>query len=133
PQDAHARRRYHQHRSGRGSDPPSMRTALFLFLLSSAALGQPVPDPVREQPAETAPPPEPITPPRLLEPVVADYPPGASGAARVVLQLDVDVQGLPQHVTVLSPLQPGFDESALAAAQKLHFEPARRGATPIVG
>ena len=48
-----------------------------------------------------------------------------------ILQLDVDVQGRPQNVKVISSPQPGFDESALAAAQKLRFEPARRGATPI--
>src|SRR5215468_1485694 len=103
-----------------------MRRLLVLLLLSHAALAQPVPDPVPQK-AEPAP----LTPPRLLEPVVADYPPGATTAARVLLQLDVDDKGLPQNVKVLSPPQPGFDESALAAAQKLRFDPARRGEQPI--
>src|SRR5258706_8507028 len=105
--------------------------ALALLLVATAAPAQPVPDPVREKPAEAAPAPEPITPPKLVEPVLADYPAGSVGAARVILQLDVDVQGLPQNVKVISSPQPGFDESALAAAAKLRFEPARRGAAPI--
>jgi TonB family protein len=107
-----------------------MRRALALALFSSAALAQPVPDP---QPAQQPPqaPAETLTPPKLVEQVPAAYPPGASGAARVVLQVDIDVQGLPRDVKVLSPPQPGFDESALAAAQKLRFEPARRGDAPI--
>ena len=84
-----------------------MRRLLVLLLLSHAALAQPVPDPVREGPPTA---PEALTPPRLLEPVIAEYPPGATGAARVVLQVDVDETGLPQNVKVLSQPQPGFDE-----------------------
>ena len=105
-----------------------MRRLLVLLLLSHAALAQPVPDPVREK---ERPAPEALTPPRLLEPVIAEYPPGATGGVRVVLQVDVDESGLPQNVKVLSQPQPGFDESSLAAAQKLRFEPARRGDKPI--
>ena len=105
-----------------------MRRLLVLLLLSHAALAQPVPDPVREKERAA---PESLTPPRLLEPVIAEYPPGATGGARVVLQVDVDESGLPQNVKVLSQPQPGFDESSLAAAQKLRFEPARRGDKPI--
>src|SRR5207237_1046019 len=105
-----------------------MRRLLVLLLLSHAALAQPVPDPVREGPTTA---PEALTPPRLLEPVIADYPPGATGAARVVLQVEVDENGVPQNVKVLSQPQPGFDESSLAAAQMLRFEPARRGDNPI--
>src|SRR5882672_4713969 len=104
-----------------------MRTAaLVLLFVSPAALAQPVPDPVREKPAEAAPAVEPITPPKLIEPVLADYPAGAVGAARVILQLEIDVQGMPRNVKVISSPEAGFDESALAAAQKLRFEPARR-------
>ncbi|MGZ6142748.1 MAG: TonB-dependent receptor domain-containing protein [Myxococcales bacterium] len=99
-----------------------------MLVLIALLLAQPVPDPVRQK---AEPPPETLTPPRLIEPVVADYPPGATGAARVVLQLDVDEQGLPQNLKVLSPPQPGFDESALTAARKLRFEPARRGDQPL--
>ena len=107
----------------------AMRRALaLLVLVSAAALAQPVPDPTPERaPAQ----PEPLTPPELIEPALADYPPGASGAARVVLQLDIDAQGVPQEPTVLSPPQPAFDAAALAAARKLRFTPARRGAAAI--
>src|SRR5207237_8400950 len=122
PQDAHAGGVGHQHRPAGEPAAASMRSVLFLLLISAAAAAQPVPDPVREKPAEAAP--EPITPPKLVEPVLADYPAGEIGAARVILQLDVDVQGRPQNVKVISSPQPGFDESALAAAPKLHFEPA---------
>src|SRR6266851_2000901 len=106
-----------------------MRPALLFLVISAAALAQPVPDPVREKPPEATP--EPLTPPKPIAPVTAEAPPGAIGPARVLLQLDVDAQGLPQNLKILSPPQPGFDESALAAAQQLRFEPARRGATPI--
>jgi TonB family protein len=107
-----------------------MRRELALLLFAaSAALAQPVPDPVRDKPARAAP--EPLTPPRLLEQVRAEYPPGATGTVRVLVQVDVDPQGMPQEPKVLSPPQPGFDEAALVAARKLRFEPARQGATPI--
>ena len=53
-----------------------------------------------------APAPEPFTPPKLVEEVVAEYPPGASGAARVFLQLDIDEGGVPGKLVVLgSPQQ----------------------------
>lgn len=74
---------------------------------------------------------EALTPPRLIAPALAEYPQGAVGGARVLLQLDVDEKGEPQNVKVLSTPQEGFDESALAAAHKLRFEPARRGDKPI--
>src|SRR5260370_36535581 len=95
-------------------------------LVLSLLLAQPVPDPVRAQEA-----PAPLSPPRLIEPVAAEYPPGRTGAARVVVQLDVDVQGEPTNLSVLTPPQPGFDEAALAAAQKLRFEPATQGGKPV--
>lgn len=109
-----------------------MRRALTLLLLvSPLALAQPVPDPVRENAKELAQPPEPITPPKLVEPVLAGYPPGETAAARVVLQFDIDPQGFPRDLKVLSPPQPAFDAAALAAAGKLRFEPARRGPLAI--
>jgi TonB family protein len=49
----------------------------------------------------------------------------------VVLQVEVDLQGLPRNVAVVSAPQPLFDEAALQAAQALRFEPARRGAEAI--
>src|SRR5438445_114659 len=104
-----------------------MRFALLLcpLCLAGGARGQPVPDP-RGEPV-----PEVLTPPKLIEEVPPEYPAGASGSARVVLQLDVDERGAPGNLLVLSGPQPGFDESALAAARKLRFDPARRGGQPI--
>src|SRR3954463_13683723 len=96
--------------------------------LAVGALAQPVPDPQREAPA---PAPEIITPPRLIAEVPPVYPAGASGTARVVLQVDVDEQGLPGNLAVVGAPQPGFDEAALAAAAQLRFEPARRGERPV--
>ena len=87
-----------------------------------AARAQPVPDPQRD-----AAPPQALTPARLLDEAPPEYPPGASGVARVVLQLDVDERGVPGNLVVLTPPQPIFDDAALSAAQKLRFEPARRG------
>src|SRR3989441_4862621 len=75
--------------------------------------------------------PEVLTPPKLIEEVPPEYPAGACGSARVVLQLDVDERGAPGNLLVLSEPQPGFAESALAAARKLRFDPARRGGQPI--
>ncbi|HUJ25661.1 MAG TPA: hypothetical protein VLW85_06570, partial [Myxococcales bacterium] len=85
-----------------------------MVLALLALLAQPVPDPVREQ-APAA-----LVPPRLVgEAPLAQYPPGKTGAARVVLQIDVDEHGAPQNILVLTPPQPGFDEAALAAARTL--------------
>ncbi|HEY6050276.1 MAG TPA: TonB-dependent receptor, partial [Thermoanaerobaculia bacterium] len=49
----------------------------------------------------------------------------------MVLQIDVDAAGNVSDAQVVSPPQPGFDESALAAARRLRFEPARQGDSPI--
>ena len=74
----------------------------------------------------------PITAPSPTGPAVeAEYPAGESRGARVVLELDVDAQGEVTAARVLTPPQPRFDESALAAARRLRFEPARRGSEPL--
>ena len=76
----------------------------------------------------------PIEPPQLIgEPVVAEYPAGSAEGrgARVVLELLVDAQGLPAEVHAITPPQPGFDESALAAARRLRFSPAHVGEKPV--
>ncbi len=100
-------------------------------LLSLSALGaraQAVPDPVQKKTEAPAPAPLPITPPALAgEMPQADYPQAARAerrTARVVLELDVTEQGLGQNAKVVSPPQPGFDESALAVVPKLRFTPA---------
>jgi TonB family protein len=93
-----------------------MRRTLALLCSATAALAQ--------APAQ-------ITPPRPLEPVLAEYPQGSSGAARVVLEIDIDALGNVSAARVVSPPQPAFDEAALTAAHKLRFEPARQGDAPI--
>ncbi len=103
-------------------------SGILALICAAAARAQPVPDPVPER---TAPAPELFTPPRLVQDASAGYPAGASGAARVVLQVDIDEQGLPTNLAVVGPPQPGFDEAALAAASKLRFEPGRRGDKPV--
>src|SRR5438105_1342652 len=99
-----------------------MSGALFLCVLTSAAMAQPVPDPQRESP---------LAPPKLIESAAPEYPPDKTGAARVVVQLDIDEKGVPGNLAVLTPPQPGFDESALAAARKLRFTPAAQGGKPV--
>ncbi|HEX9575312.1 MAG TPA: TonB-dependent receptor [Myxococcales bacterium] len=102
------------------------RAAALLIVCAGAATAQPVPDPQPEQkPAAPAPP---ITPPQPVgPPVEAEYPVGETGGARVVLDLEVDAQGQVAAAHVVSPPRPRFDESALAAARRLRFDPARRG------
>jgi TonB family protein len=102
-----------------------MSVALVLLCAAGAAVAQPVPDPVRERAAPR------LTPPKLIGEPAADYPAGATGAARVVLQVDIDEQGGVKALTVISSPQPPFDTSALAAARRLRFEPARLDEKPI--
>ena len=99
--------------------------------LVALLLAQAVPDPVRE--AQTSPPAA-FTPPKLAgDPVLAEPPPGALAGARVVLEIDVDERGQVSAAKVVTPAQPGFDESALVASRRLRFEPARLGekAVPV--
>jgi TonB family protein len=107
-----------------------LRTLVLLCGLALRAGAQPVPDPQREEkPAQPA---APITPPQLVgPPVEAEYPQGEAAGARVVLEIDVDAQGQVSAAKVVTPPQPRFDESALAAARRLRFEPARRGGEPV--
>ncbi len=113
------------------SSAPPVYLLHLCALLSLSALGaraQAVPDPVQKKTEAPAPAPLPITPPALAgEMPQADYPQAALAerrAARVVLELDVTEQGLGQNAKVVSPPQPGFDESALAVVPKLRFTPA---------
>jgi len=100
------------------------------LLVAIPALAQPVPDPQPEEKPPKAP--APITPPRPVgPPVEAEYPVGETNGARVVLEIDVDAHGQVSAARVVSPPQPRFDESAVAAARRLRFEPARRGDEPV--
>src|SRR5450432_1670951 len=109
-----------------------MRVTLALMLVALAGRAQSLPEPQREAPPQREEQKqEEITPPKLISETPAPYPAGAAGAARVVQQVDVDVQGLSQKLSVVSAAQPLFDEAPLRAAQSLRFEPAKRGVTPI--
>ena len=101
---------------------------LCLVCLAGGSLAQPVPEPRRDSPPAPG---EILTPPKLTAEVAPSYPEGASGAARVVLQVDIDEHGNPANLAVLGDPQPAFDEAALAAAAQLRFEPARRGEKPV--
>ncbi|HMJ13127.1 MAG TPA: TonB family protein [Polyangiaceae bacterium] len=100
------------------------------LLASSSALAQaeaPVPGP-SAKPA--------VTPPRVLVNQAAEYPAQAlkeriRQSVTVVLLLDIDAAGNVTRAVPEAPQGHGFDEAAVAAAQKLKFEPARRGDAPI--
>ena len=67
--------------------------------------------------------------PRPLNYAPPRYPAAAEKAgleATVTLQLDIDQRGRVTKAFVVDPAGHGFDESALEAAQKLEFDPARR-------
>ncbi|WP_437579821.1 TonB-dependent receptor domain-containing protein [Sorangium sp. So ce887] len=80
-------------------------------------------------PAPTAAPAGRATPPRALNYTPPAYPPEAEKQGlegSVTLQLDIDRNGRVKQAVVVESAGHGFDESAVAAAQKLEFEPARR-------
>src|SRR5438874_71211 len=104
------------------------------LLMPAAALAQTVPEPQREAKQPEAPPQETVVPPRLLEAAQADYPASQLAErkpARVVLEIDVDEAGAVSTARVVSPPQPDFDASALAAAKRLKFAPASQGGKAI--
>ncbi|AUX41432.1 ligand-gated channel protein [Sorangium cellulosum] len=82
------------------------------------------------QPADAAPAPAGrATPPRALNYTPPEYPKEAEQQGiegSVTLQLDIDRSGRVKQAVVVESGGHGFDESAVAAAQKLEFEPARR-------
>ncbi|WP_437604247.1 TonB-dependent receptor [Sorangium sp. So ce590] len=80
-------------------------------------------------PAPAAAPAGRATPPRALNYTPPAYPPEAERQGlegSVTLQLDIDRNGRVKQAVVVESAGHGFDESAVAAAQKLEFEPARR-------
>jgi TonB family protein len=71
-----------------------------------------------------------LTPPKLVTFVDAAYPAAAKAAgvqAQVDLEMTIDATGKVTDVRVVAPVGNGFDESAVEAARKFAFEPARRG------
>lgn len=68
-----------------------------------------------------------VTMPRPRNYSAPEFPKEAEGlTGRVTLQLDISKEGKVLQVAVIEPAGHGFDESAVAAAKKLDFEPARR-------
>lgn len=75
-----------------------------------------------------------FVPPRLLERVEAAYPEAARKqglTGTVLLQIVVGVDGSVTDAQVAHPAGHGFDESALAAAKQLRFEPATQNGQPV--
>lgn len=71
-----------------------------------------------------------VVPPRALSDTRVEYPPGASGSARVELELSIDAAGNVVRAIVLSGAEP-FAAAARAAAEGWSFEPARRDGVPM--
>jgi TonB family protein len=126
----------------------SVTALVGLALVASPALADPPPDPKPADeprnisipsgtggvilkpaaPQEEAPRGEP-TMPRARNYAPPEFPKEAEAAGlagTVTLQLDISKEGKVLQVAVIEPAGHGFDESAVAAAKKLDFEPARR-------
>jgi TonB family protein len=77
-----------------------------------------------------------IVPPRLKTDSLAVYPEPAKRDrvehdVTVVLTLEIDAAGHVRRATVNDPRGHGFDEAAIAASQRLVFDPATRDGRPI--
>lgn len=92
--------------------------------------------PKDEPPPTPAPAAPTVTPPSLKQDSPAEYPAQAlkdkvRDKVVVELILELDAAGTVKKAQVSEPKGHGFDEVAIAAAQKLLFEPARRNGQPI--
>ncbi len=90
----------------------------------------------KDQPPPPPPAPVVVIPPTLKRDDGAEYPHQAivdkiKEGVIVGLILEVDATGVVKKVTVEAAAGHGFDEAAVAAAQKLVFEPATRNGKPI--
>jgi TonB family protein len=75
-----------------------------------------------------------LTPPQVLEPSQAVYPPDALAqrlAGAVELTLMIAVDGTVLSAEIVQPIGHGFDEAALEAVRRFRFTPARRNGEPI--
>lgn len=106
-----------------------MRSAALAAVLASPTAAAQTP-PAEQRPAERAQAEvrEIVPPEALSTPLV--YPDGASGEARVELELTVDAAGAVVDVRLLSGDAP-FGDAALASARTWRFSPALRGGRPI--
>jgi TonB family protein len=109
--------------SGSGKDKPSTTTGSVPSGAGGAVIVAPKTD------GEEAPTPGKATLPRPLNYAPPEYPPEAKKAGlegTVTLQLDIDRNGKVTKAAVVESAGSGFDEAAIAAANKLEFAPARR-------
>ena len=110
-----------------------------LALLATDAWAQPgggLRQPVQPPDTPAPPPPPTIVPPAVKKDEGATYPAQAiqdkvTTPVEVVLVLEIDPTGAVKKATVETAVGHGFDEAALAAAQKLSFAPATRNGQPI--
>ncbi len=106
-------------------------TGALVMSLAARAHGQDAarrddPEPPPRQPTMTK-------PPRVIEAVAPDYPEAAARAgleAKVRVRVDIDAQGGVTRAVVVEPVGNGFDEAAVAAAEKYRFEPAEWDGVP---
>jgi TonB family protein len=96
-----------------------------------------LPTPALAQTAPTTPPATPpirpeaaVTPPAVQDGTEVPYPAGAQGDAAVVLEVDVDKDGLVSNAVVTEGTEP-FAEQARRSVLRWRFTPARRGVVPV--
>jgi len=97
-------------------------------LCSSFASAQPAPEPSAPLTRSN------VVPPRLLHFEQANYPSRAEQRgleATVVLVIAINSEGKVTRVEVREPAGEGFDEAAVAAAERFVFEPALRTGMPV--
>lgn len=72
------------------------------------------------------------TPPVVLKQVNPKYPHGKSSKeSEVLVGLEVDTEGMPQNVHVITSGGDGFDQAAIDAVQQYRFQPATVDGKPI--
>ncbi len=103
--------------------------AALVLTVTTQARAQPEPAAPAPDPGSAAPAPV-LRAPRPTERLTADYPEGARGDARVVVEVVVDVEGAVTDARALSEDEP-FSSAALRAARTWRFVPATRDGTPV--
>jgi protein TonB len=75
-----------------------------------------------------------ITPPVLTRQVDPKFSHGMRkhvGRSNVVVHVVIDNQGVPVNLSLVSPGDPDFDQSALKAVSQWRFKPAMTGGEPV--
>lgn len=91
-------------------------------------------EPARPAPARHETPAEQATPVQILSkpaPVYTEEARRLKIEGEVVLRIVFGADGTIRDIAVLRGLGHGLDEAAVAAARKIHFQPARRGSQPV--